>query len=143
MSNGQQIGRLLLIQIGDGASPEVFKNLCGITTRNFNMSADSVDTTIPDCVNPGATPQKTAVPGVKQRTFTGSGKFVAGANSATFISYVNDATIFNARVIVPGLGSYTGAWFVTNFEFSGESAGMMDFSATFEAAGLLEFEAEV
>ena len=143
MATGQQIGRLLLIQIGNGASPEVFKNLCGITTRSFNMSANSVDTTIPDCNNPEATPQKTGVPGIKQRTFTGSGKFVAGADSATFINHVNDATIFNARVIVPGLGTYTGPWFVTDFEFSGEAEGMMDFSATFEAAGPLEFEAEV
>ncbi|NNU59728.1 phage major tail protein, TP901-1 family [Ochrobactrum soli] len=143
MADGQQIGRLLLIQIGDGATPEVFTNLCGLQTRSFNMSANSVDTTIPDCQNPGATPQKTGVPGIKQRTFTGSGKFVAGANSAYFVSKVNDAAIFNAIVIVPGLGSYEGPWFVTDFEFSGEQEGNMDFSATFEAAGPLTFEAEV
>ncbi|WP_138725381.1 phage major tail protein, TP901-1 family [Brucella intermedia] len=146
MADGQQIGRLLLIQIGDGNTtpgPETFTNLCGLQTRSFNMSANSVDTTIPDCQNPGATPQKTGVPGIKQRTFTGSGKFVAGANSAYFIGKVNDAAIFNAIVIVPGLGSYEGPWFVTDFEFSGEQEGNMDFSATFEAAGPLTFEAEV
>ncbi|MGT9989222.1 phage tail tube protein, partial [Klebsiella pneumoniae] len=63
MADGQQIGRTLLIQIGDGETPEVFSNLCGLTTRSFNMSANEVDTTITDCVNPENTPQKTAEPG--------------------------------------------------------------------------------
>lgn len=144
MADGQQVGRLLLIQIGDGATPgpETFASLCGITTRSFNMSANEVDTTIPDCANPGNTPQKTAEPGIKNRTFSGSGKFVKGATSAAFMEHVNDATKFNAKVIVPGLGTYTGAWFVSEFEFSGEMEGNMDFSATFVAAGPLAFTVE-
>lgn len=140
---GQVTGRLLLIQIGDGASPEVFSNLCGLQTRSFNMSANDVDTTIPDCANPGNTPQKTGVPGIKNRTFSGSGKYVAGANSAAFIAHVTAAEVFNAKVIVPGLGTFTGAWYVTDFTFNGEQEGTMGFDATFNAADALTFEAEV
>lgn len=143
MATGQQIGRTLLIQIGDGEEPEVFANLCGLTTRSFNMSANEVDTTIGNCENPEETPQKTAEPGIKNRTFSGSGKFVAGTSTSAFIGHVNDATKFNAKVIVPGLGTYTGPWFVSDFEFSGELEGNMDFSATFVAAGPLTFVAEV
>lgn len=139
---GQQIGRTLLIQIGDGESPEVFSNLCGLTTRSFNMSANEVDTTVMDCTTPANTPQKTAEPGIKNRTFSGSGKFIAGASSSAFIGYVNDAVKFNAKVIVPGLGTYTGPWFVSDFTFSGELEGNMDFEATFVAAGVLAFVAE-
>lgn len=142
MADGQQIGRTLLIQIGDGDTPEVFLNLCGLTTRTFNMSANEVDTTITDCVNPANTPQKTAEPGIKNRTFSGSGKFVKSTSNTAFMTHVNDATKFNAKVIVPGLGTYTGPWFVSEFEFSGEMEGNMDFSATFVAAGILTFVAE-
>lgn len=142
MADGQQLGRLLLIKIGDGASPELFKNLCGLTTRSFNMSANEVDTTIVDCINPAAAPQKTAEPGIKSRTFSGSGKYVSGANTTKFIQHVTDATTFNAEVVVPGLGSFTGAWFVSDFEFSGETEGNMDFSGSFVAAGPLAFVAE-
>ncbi|WP_234836899.1 phage tail tube protein [Sinorhizobium meliloti] len=53
MATGQQLGRSLLIKIGDGNTPEVFSNLCGLKTRSFNMSANEVDTTIPSCTNPG------------------------------------------------------------------------------------------
>jgi TP901-1 family phage major tail protein len=138
----QQKGRTLLIQIGDGATPEVFTNVCGITTRSFNMSANSVDTTIPDCENPGGPVIKTGEPGIQNRTFNGSGKFVSGANAQLLLGHVRGGTTFNAKVIVPGDGTYTGAWFVTEFEFSGEMEGNMDFSATFEAASPPAFVAE-
>ena len=142
-TDGQQQGRLLLIQIGDGGSPETFSNLCGVTTTTFNMSANEVDTTIPDCVNPGNTPQKTIDLGIKNRTFTGQGKFVKSVNSTAFIQHVIDATKFNAKVIVPGLGSFTGLWGVTSFEFGGEMEGTMTFNGTWTAAGVLTFLAEV
>lgn len=138
----QQKGRTLLIQIGDGAEPEVFTNLCGIQTRSFNLSANEVDTTIPDCENPGNAVQRTAEPGIVNRTFSGSGKFVSGANADALMTHVRNATSFNAKVIVPGDGTYTGSWFVSEFEFSGEMEGNMDFSSTFVAAGPLTFAAE-
>lgn len=141
----QQIGRTLLIQIGDGnvdPGPETFANICGIQTRSFNLSANEVDTTIPDCENPGNAVQRTAEPGIVNRTFSGSGKFVSGANSDALLTHVRNATTFNGKAIVPGDGTYTGPWFVSEFEFSGEMEGNMDFSATFVAAGPLAFVAE-
>jgi len=138
----QQIGRLLLIKISNGAQPEVFSALCGVQTRSFNMSANEVDTTIPDCENPEDTPQRTVEPGIKNRTFSGSGKFVKSANTAAFMQHVINATKFNAQVAVPGLGEFEGEWMVSEFELSGEQEGNMDFSATFVAAGPLEFTAE-
>lgn len=139
---GQQIGRLLLIKIGDGGSPENFSNLCGLKTRSFNLSANEVDTTIPDCNNPGGAVQKTAEPGIVNRTFNGSGAFVSGTTQATLMGHVRGATVFNAQVIVPGEGVYEGSWMVSDFEFSSEVEGNMEFSATFSAAGPLTFTAE-
>lgn len=143
MADGEQIGRTLLIQLGNGATPEVFTNLCGVTTRSFNMTANSVETTKPDCTNPANTPQRTSTPGIKSRNFSGSGAFVASANTRAFVTNVMNGVTFNAKVIVPGFGTFTGKWFVTNFEFTGETEGEMQFSATFEAAGVLTFAAEV
>lgn len=139
---GQQIGRLLLIKIGNGGSPETFANLCGLKTRSFNLSANEVDTTIPDCENPGGAVQKTAEPGIVNRSFNGSGAFVSGATQATLMGHVRGATVFNAQVVVPGEGTYAGSWMVSDFEFTGEMEGNMEFSATFSAAGPLTFTAE-
>lgn len=141
----QQKGRLLLIKIGDGnvdPGPEVFANLCGIKTRSFNLSANEVDTTIPDCADPGGPVQKTGEPGIVSRTFSGSGAFVSGGTQTILMGHVRNGTVFNAQVIVPGDGEYDGSWMVSDFEFTGEMEGNMEFSATFSAAGPLEFTAE-
>ncbi len=142
MADGQQLGRLLLIKIGNGAEPEDFKNLCGIKTRNFNLSANEVDTTIPSCTNPGGPVQKTSRPGISNRTFTGSGNFVKSANSTYFLNKVRNSEAFNAQVVVPGDGTYEGSWMVTEFSFSGDVEPNMEFNATFVAADVLEFTAE-
>lgn len=138
----QQLGRLLLIKIGDGNSPEVFANLCGVKTQSFNLGANEVDTTIPNCNDPGSKVQRTIEPGIVNRTFSGSGAFVSGGTQEILMGHVNAATVFNAQVVVPGLGEYEGSWMVSDFEFTGEMEGNMEFSATFSAAGPLEFTAE-
>lgn len=138
----QEKGRLLLIKIGDGALPEVFANLCGLKARSFNLSANEVDTTIPDCNNPGGAVQATSEPGIVKRAFTGGGAFVSGATQAILMAHVRNGTSFNAEVIVPGDGAYKGSWMVSDFDFSGEMEGSMEFSATFSAAGPLTFTAE-
>lgn len=139
----QQTGRTLLIKIGDGGSPtEIFNNLCGLNTRTFNLSANEVDTTIPSCTNPGDAVQKTSRPGIANRTFNGSGRFVSSATMSAFMTHVIETTAFNAEVVVPGLGSFTGSWFVTEFSFDGDMENNMEFSATFTAANVLTFEAE-
>lgn len=137
----QHKGRTLLIQIGDGESPEVFSNLCGLKTRSFNLSANEVDTTIPDCENPENAVQKTSEPGIVNRTFSGSGTFVSSAMSTILMGHVNDGEVFNAKVIVPGLGTYSGSWMVSDFTFEGEMEGNLQFNATFAAAGPLTFVA--
>lgn len=142
MADGQQLGRMLLIKLGNGAEPQVFTNLCGIKTRSFNLSANSVDTTIPSCTNPGGPVQKTGRPGISSRTFSGSGNFVKNAASATFLNKVRNSEAFEAQVVVPGDGTYEGSWFATDFQFSGDVEPNMEFSATFEAADVLEFTAE-
>lgn len=142
MAAGQKKGRTLLIKIGDGATPEIFAPLCGIKTRSFNMTTTEIDTTIPDCENPDKTPQRTSEPGISSRTFTGAGAFVEGAKTKAFMNYVRNAEVFNAQVVVPGDGTYTGPWFVTDFEFTGDVEQNMEFSATFTAADVLTFEDE-
>lgn len=140
---GQQLGRTLLIQLGDGGSPtEIFSTLCGLKTRSFDLSTASVDTTIPSCTNPGGVVQKTGRPGQASRTFSGSGAYVAGANMSLWLGHVMNATVFNAIVIVPGLGSFAGSFFVTAFTVSGDVDPNMEFNCTIEAAGVLTFTAE-
>ena len=142
MADGQQLGRTLLIKIGDGADPEAFTNLCGLKTRSFNMSSNEIDTTVPSCTNPGGPVQKTSRPGISNRTFSGSGNFISSATSKVFMDHVRASEAFNAQVVVPGDGTYEGSWMVTDYTFSGDVETNMEFSGTFVAADVLEFTAE-
>ena len=144
MADGQQVGRLLLIKMGNGGTPtELFNNLAGFKARSFNLSANEVDTTIPNKAAPGGVAQKTTVPGISSRQFSGSGQFVKDADTTLFMAKVRNAEIFNAEVVVPGDGSYKGPWMASEFELSGDVEGNMEFSATISAAGALTFTAEV
>lgn len=48
------VGTKLLITVGDGANPETFSTPCGLTTRNFNLTASTNSTLLPDCDDPEA-----------------------------------------------------------------------------------------
>jgi predicted secreted protein len=142
---GEQLGRTLLIQIGNGEDPgpETFSNLCGLKDRSFDLSTNSVDTTKPSCTNPGDVVQKTSRPGIASRVFTGSGTFVSSVAMKAFVGKAIAATTFNAKVIWPGLGTFTGEFFTSTFTGSGDMENDLQFNATFEPTGPLTFVAEV
>ncbi len=141
MADGQQLGRLLLIKVGDGGSPETFNNLCGIKL-SFNLSANEIDTTIPSCTNrvPGSEnqPPRHFEPYLHRlRQFREERRF------DRVPAHVRASEAFNAQVVVPGDGTYEGSWMVTDFSFDGDVEPNLEFSATFVAADVLTLTAEV
>lgn len=142
-NDGQEWGRLLLIKLGDGATPENLLPLCGLTTRSFSMGNAQVDTTVPNCANPGGKVVQTSRPGQQTVTFNGSGKFIKGVNTKRFVGYVRENKPFTAEVVVPGDGSYTAQWMVSDFQFSGDGTNTMEFTATFNTVTEYEYEEEV
>lgn len=92
--------------------------------------------TIPSCT------KKTSRPGIVNRAFTGSGACVSLASTSAFMVHVIEATVFDAKVIVPGLGVFTGPFFVTDFTADGDMENNMEFSATFTPSDVLAFVAE-
>lgn len=141
MADGQQTGRTLLIQIGDGADPEVFTNLCGLKTRSFSLSANEIDTTVPSCTNPGGPVEGTSRPGISKKTFTGAGAYMSSTAQKAFNTHIVNATVFNAKIIVPEFGTFTGPYFVTNYELDGDVENNMGFNASFVPAEAATFVA--
>lgn len=69
-------GTKLLVQIGDGASPEVFTHSCLINaSRQIQFTSDTNDFVVPDCADPDA-------PGFKERVVDGLGAEITGAGVA-------------------------------------------------------------
>ena len=137
----QQTGRLLLIKKEDTPSSGTFTSVCGFRARSFSMSTNEVDTTVPDCSDPGGVVQKTSVPGIADRTFTGSGLFDNDAVGKAVADAARLATALNYQVIVPGYGTFEGPYIITDFEWSGDMEGSLEFSATWKPSGALTFTA--
>ena len=52
-------------------------------------------------------------------------------------------TARNYQVVVPGYGTFEGAYGIFDLELSGEMEGSLEFSATFRQTGAVTFTAEV
>lgn len=138
----QKLGRTLVIKRGNGLSPESFVYTCGFRSRNFSMSVNEVDTTVPDCADPSLAVQKTSIGGIVDRTFSGSGLFDNDAVSKLVADDARLARVTNYEVTVPGYGAFKGPFILTDFQFTGDMEGDMEFSVTFKPSGALTFTAE-
>ncbi|WP_119270857.1 phage tail tube protein [Taklimakanibacter deserti] len=138
----QQTGRLLLIKRGDGGGPEQFTTACGFLARTFAINNNMVDTTTPDCVTPSNKVKESLVYGIQSLQFSGGGKFDNDAVGKAIAAAAFNQTSGNYQVVVPGWGTFEGAFLVENFSFSGEAEGNMDFEATFRLTGAATFTAE-
>ena len=62
-----------LVKMGDGASPEVFTTICGLTDVTINRSAASNDRYVRDYTKPGEVPNRTQQITGKSLDVSGSG----------------------------------------------------------------------
>lgn len=62
-----------LIKHGDGAAPEVFTLICGLTDATLNEQAQTSDRGVRDCTKPGEVPFRRTKVTMKSLDVTGSG----------------------------------------------------------------------
>jgi len=114
-------GTKLLILVGNGATPEVFGEPCGLTTKAMATTAASNDILVPDCDNPDD-------PAWLQREITSLSREITGqgvlAQSAveTYDDWITSGEAKNTKVKINGTGWYTwaGAARLTRFNITGQ-----------------------
>ena len=135
-------GELLLIEQGNGATPEVFTTICSInTTRTLDMTATASTAEIADCAtpsNPAYTARQIKSYDLK---FTGAG--VADAVSVqALVSAFQAGSVHNYKVIQNRSGANGGftitlPMVITSLQLTGERGNVAQtFTITFECAGL-------
>lgn len=106
-------GEKLLIQIGDGAGPEVFTHDCLINMeRAFEISADTSQTPVPDCTNVDAPSPKKTRKTAYSASISGRG-LLHTTTLATWDAWVLSKNTKNCKVTTDsatGGRSYTGAF---------------------------------
>ncbi|MGA0849889.1 MAG: phage major tail protein, TP901-1 family [Chthoniobacterales bacterium] len=138
----KQLGRALLVKIGDGASPEVFSNLCGLNSKAMTINNSSIDVTTPDCSTPGGALWTETLNGLKNVSITGDGFFEDSASELRMNTVAMAAdNVCNFTVTVPAFGTYAGAFRIASLEFGGETEGGVTYSLSLESTGAVTFTA--
>lgn len=113
-------GTKLLILVGDGASPEVFAEPCGLTTKSFDLAASTNTTLLPDCDDPEAPAWEAKDVNALSATVSGTG-VMAVESFATWNDWFMSASAKNAQIKLDSssLGHYEGSWILSAFKLGG------------------------
>lgn len=133
-------GSQMLILVGDGASPEVFTAPCGLTTKGLNRTADTADTTVPDCDDPSA-PAWTESE-VISLSWEASGSGVLASESVQmwetwFASGHSKNVKVHVKTGANAGRSYAGTALLTAFNVSGERGQKVTVEVTLKGTGVL------
>lgn len=140
-------GTRVIVAIGDGASPEVFTPLCGISNKGLQQTRQTSDTVDWDCADPDATP--ITVRDINQADWSISGDGLLHRPNLATVQAAYDTTepqnfrfIFDEKVgdeVIDGY--YEGPGVITDFSISGTNGEYAQISITIQGAGKLEFVA--
>lgn len=137
--------RKLLVQIGDGATPEEFKHSCTInTTQDFTLEATTTDGTEPNCEDPNA-------PNWVLRAVDTLSAGINGAGTMDPASYgvlrtkMLAGEEFKVRVLLDGLtalqggGYFEGNYVMTNLGLAKEGKGYVTSTVALQSSGKVDW----
>lgn len=136
----KQLGRALLVKIGDGAGTEAFANLCGLNSKTMTINNSLIDVTTPDCTTPAGIMWTESLNGVKNLTISGDGFFEDSVTELRMNTVAMQADPkCNFQVVVPAFGTYAGSFYIESLEFGGESQGGVTYSLSLTSNGAVTF----
>jgi hypothetical protein len=139
----------LLIQLGDGASPEVFAAPCAITAKGINFTANTQDDEIADCDDPDAPIWVARGISSLSAGITGSGTLALKHGSDFPFEDWRDWFLSgdprNIRVKFDVTGANGGGYYemsavLTTFNQTGEGKGLVQLELGIASAGVVEWE---
>ena len=133
-----QLGKDLILGIGDGGSPEAFQMVGGFRSNSFTINGESVEIT-----NKGSGGFREFLDGagIRSLSASGSGVFEDDAVFADVNGKVMAGTIANWQITVPDFGTYTGKFHIGSLEMAGEHNGEVTYTISLESAGAIIYSA--
>lgn len=115
------VGTKLLILVGDGNSPEVFSQPCGLTTRSFDLKASTNSTLIPACDDPELPAWEAKDVNSLSADLSGAG-VMATESFDTWNDWFLSATSRNIQIKLDesSLGQWEGSFILTDFKVGGQ-----------------------
>ena len=139
----KQLGRALLLKIGDGAGSEAFTAFAGMNSKTLTINNSAIDVTTPDATTPGGVLWAQSLNGLKSVSLSGDGIFLDEAEQEVRLNTIamQADPVANFEIVVPDFGTYAGEFRVTSLDFGGETEGAVTFSASMESNGAVTFTA--
>lgn len=137
----KQLGRTLLVKIGDGAGSEAFTTIAGLNSKSITINNSAIDVTTPDATTPSGALFAQSLNGLKSVSVSGDGIFLdesAQEGRLNTIAMQADP-VANFELVVPDFGTYSGEFRVTSLEFGGETEGAATFSLSLESNGTVTY----
>ena len=122
-----------LVQLGNGANPEVFDSPCGLNSRSFNRTAATNDTNVPDCDDPDA-------PSWLERDIVSLSSSISGAGVVADEDFDHWNTWFeggssnNIRITL-GKRVWIGPYKFTKSNVTGQRGSRTTFDVTLDSDG--------
>ena len=137
----KQLGRSLLVKIGDGSGSEAFTSIAGLNSKSITINNSAIDVTTPDATTPSGALWAASLNGLKSMSVSGDGIFLdesAQEGRLNTIAMQADP-VANFELVVPDFGTYSGSFRVTSLEFGGETEGATTFSLSLESNGTIAY----
>lgn len=131
-----QRGKDMLVKIGDGGSPESFTSVAGLRTRTISLNAREVDATHSES---NGWRELLGAAGVRQCSVSGAGVFLDDAAADAIRAAFFAGEIRNFRLVVPGMGEFSGPFLIANLDYAGEHDGEATFALALASAGAISF----
>ena len=136
-------GSKLLIQLGDGSSPETFAAPCGLTTKGINFTGSANEFVIPSCDTPDAPVFVARVIASLSAGVTGSGT-LDSTSLETWREWFLSGLEKNIRVKVDvaaanGGGYYEMSAVLTTFNITGNTGELCQVEVEIQSAGAVEW----
>lgn len=131
-------GTKLLILVGDGSSPEVFGQPCGLTTTGFTLTASTNTTLIPDCDDPEAPAWEAKDISSLAGQATGSG-VMAVESFDLWNDWFMSAEPRNCQVKLDSaaLGHWEGQFVLSSLKYGGERGQKVTVDVTIDNTGVV------
>ena len=138
----KQLGRKMLVRIGDGETSEQFIVLCGLTAKTFSINNSEIDVTTADCTDPGGALWGEVLSGVKRVNVSGNGLFKDEASEARINAVALSAEAkANFQIFIPDFGTFSGSFMVTQLDWAGDQDGGQTYSLSLGSDGVIAFAA--
>lgn len=132
-------GTKFRILMGNGASPQVFAALCGLTAKSINFQTQTNDFYVPDCTNPDDPAWREITKSGKSATISGQGTLNMDSHEEFFEAWEDpDSRSYRVELNVGSVnngGYWAGLFNLTQYNVTGNDGELITAELTLESDG--------